>query len=121
MSALAAVLAKGWLEKYAPASPGVSSGDACERHLRAIRAQQWHFDALISGIPLLIQIALFLFFAGLILFMLNDNSGIGYTLLAFMVLVATIYLVGTVMPWFSPACPFQTTMSNFILGIGKKA
>jgi hypothetical protein len=37
-SALAAVLAKGWLAKYTPATPGIRSYDACERHLRYLRA-----------------------------------------------------------------------------------
>jgi hypothetical protein len=114
VSALGGVLAKGWLAKYAPASPGVSASDACERHLRAIRAYQWHFAGLIAGIPLLIQLSLFLFFAGLVIFILNDDIGIGYTILALIILIAGIYLLGTVLPWFSPACPFQTTMSDFI-------
>jgi hypothetical protein len=117
VSALGGVLAKAWLAKYAPASPGVSSSDACERHLRALRAHQWHFGALIGGIPLLIQLSLFLFFVGLVPFIYDNNHGISYAILILIILTAAIYLFGTVLPWFSPACPFQTTMSDFIPGV----
>jgi Family of unknown function (DUF6535) len=121
IGALAGVLAKGWLAKYAPASPGVSASDACERHLRAIGAQKWHFSAVINGIPFLIQISLFLFFPGLVLFILDNSSGIGYTILLLIVFTAAIYILGTVLPWFSPGCPFQTTMSDFIPGMARIA
>ena len=121
MSALAAVLAKGWLAKYVPASSGASSGHACERHLRAMRVQQWHFDKLIGGIPSLIQIALFLFLGGLVLFVLGDNRGIGFTILAFIIVIGASYAVWTILPWLSPACPVQTTLSDFLPGIAKKA
>ena len=121
ISALAAVLAKGWLAKYVPASPGVSSGHACERHLRAMRVQQWRFDALIGGVPFLIKIALFLFFAGLVIFVLDDNRGIGFTILAFTIVIGAAYVVWTILPWLSPACPFQTTVSAFLPGIAKNA
>jgi hypothetical protein len=121
VSALGGVLAKAWLAKYAPASPGVSSSDACERHLRALRAYQWRFGALIGGIPLLIQLSLFLFFAGLVPFIHEHDHGMGYTILVLIILTAAIYLFGTALPWFSPACPFQTTMSDFIPGVAGKA
>jgi Family of unknown function (DUF6535) len=121
IGALAGVLAKGWLAKYAPASPGMSSSDACERHLRAIGAYKWRFSAVINGIPFLIQLALFLFFPGLVLFVLDNSSGIGYTILLLVVFTAAMYILGTVLPWFSPGCPFQTTMSDFIPGIAGNA
>jgi Family of unknown function (DUF6535) len=121
IGALAGVLAKGWLAKYAPASPGVSASDACERHLRAVGAQKWRFSAVINGIPFLIQISLFLFFPGLVLFILDNSSGIGYTILLLIVFTAALYIVGTVLPWFSPGCPFQTTMSDFIPGMARIA
>jgi Family of unknown function (DUF6535) len=116
-SALAAVLAKGWLAKYTPATPGIRSYDACERHLRYLRAQQWRLGMIVAGIPFLIQIALFLFAVGLVVFILGDNVGIGISLLVLTALATVLYVLCTLLPWFSPACPFQTTMSDFIPGI----
>ena len=116
-SALAAVLAKGWLAKYTPATHGIRSYDACERHLRYLRAQQWRLGMIVGGIPFRIQIALFLFAVGLVVFILGDNFGIGMSLLVLTALAMALYVFCTLLPWFSPACPFQTTMSEFIPGI----
>jgi hypothetical protein len=74
---------------------------------------------IVGGIPFLIQIALFLFAIGLVIFMLGDNFGIGMGLLVLTILATALYMLCTVLPWFSPACPFQTAMSDFIPGIAR--
>ena len=114
------MLAKGWLAKYIPATPGESSSDACERHLRAMRAGQWRLSAIVAAIPFLIQMALFLFFIGLVILTLNDNFGIGLSVLVLILLATALYILTTILPWFSPACPFQTTISDFIPGVAGK-
>ncbi|KAJ7186274.1 hypothetical protein GGX14DRAFT_383620, partial [Mycena pura] len=119
ISALAAVLAKGWLAQYTPATLGVRSSDACERHLRYLRSREWQLAVIVGGIPLLIQIALLLFAAGLVVFTASDNLGISFTLLVMTVLTTCLYFLGTILPWFSPACPFQTTTSDFIPGVAR--
>jgi Family of unknown function (DUF6535) len=116
ISALGGVLAKGWLAKYNPASNREQSSDACERHLRAVRARQWKLEPFITGIPLLIQVSLFLFFAGLIIQILDNDVRIWSIVIILVGLVALMYLVGTWLPWFSPACPFQTPFSDFLAG-----
>ncbi|KAJ7930267.1 hypothetical protein B0H13DRAFT_1962199 [Mycena leptocephala] len=117
VSALAAVLAKGWLAQYTPATPGLHSKDACERHLRYLRSRQWRLATIVARIPLLIQIALLLFAVGLVILTLDDDFGIGITLLVMTVFTTCLYFLGTILPWFSPACPFQTTMSDLIPGV----
>ena len=97
------------------------SSDACERHLRYLRARQWRFGMIVGGIPLLIQMALFLFAVGLVILTLNDNFGIGISVLVLTILATALYLFGTILPWFSPACPFQTTMSDLIPGVAKNS
>ena len=76
---------------------------------------------IVGGIPFLIQIALFLFAIGLVIFILGDNFGIGMGLLVLTILATALYLLCTVLPWFSPACPFQTAMSDFMPGIAMNA
>jgi hypothetical protein len=120
-SALSAVLAKGWIDTYLPASAAKFSGDACERHLRAIRAYQWHLDGVLSLIPLLLQLALLLFLAGLVIFVLGDSKSIGAALLVLIALTSVLYIVVTLLPRFSPACPFRTTLSPFVPGTDKMA
>ena len=72
---------------------------------------------IVGGIPFLIQIALFLFTVGLIVFILGDNFRIGMSLFVLTVLGTVLYVFCTLLPWFSPACPFQMTMSDFIPGM----
>ena len=114
--ALSAVIAKGWIDTYLPASAGKSFEDACERHLRVTRAYQWHLDGILALIPLLLQLSLLLFLAGLAIFVLGDSKSIGAAVLALIALTTVVYTVVTVLPWLSPACPFRTTLSTFIPG-----
>ena len=116
MSALGGVLAKGWLAKYNPASYRVQASDACARHLRASRARDWKLESLITAIPLLIQVSLFLFFAGLIIQVRDDDVRIWTTITILVGSTAVLYIFGTFLPFFSPACPFQTPISNLIPG-----
>ncbi|KAF8518149.1 hypothetical protein BU17DRAFT_91273 [Hysterangium stoloniferum] len=64
-----------------------------------------------TGIPLLIQLALFLFSAGLVLFTWNNSVAFGTLMLC--VTISAIYILGTNFPLLSPTCPFQTTASRF--------
>ncbi|KAF8515223.1 hypothetical protein BU17DRAFT_6949, partial [Hysterangium stoloniferum] len=95
-SALCAVLAKEWLAKYIPVSPGSRSSDACQRLLRVRRAQQWRLEPVVTGIPLLIQLALFLFCAGLVLFTWNSSVALGVLMLFLTTLAIVLYMLGTV-------------------------
>ncbi|KAF8521790.1 hypothetical protein BU17DRAFT_16086, partial [Hysterangium stoloniferum] len=95
-SALCAVLAKEWLAKYIPVSPGSRSSDACQRLLRVRRAQQWRLESVVTGIPLLIQLALFLFCAGLVLFTWNSSVALGILMLFLTILAIVLYILGTV-------------------------
>ncbi|KAF8521605.1 hypothetical protein BU17DRAFT_45612, partial [Hysterangium stoloniferum] len=112
-SALCAVLAREWLAKYIPVSPGIHSSDACQRLLRVKRAQQWRLESVVTGIPLLIQLALFLFSAGLVLFTWNNSLALGVLMLCLTISAIVLYILDTVFPLLSPACPFQTTASRF--------
>ncbi|KAF8526198.1 hypothetical protein BU17DRAFT_9415, partial [Hysterangium stoloniferum] len=96
-SALCAVLAREWLAKYNPVSLGSRSSDACQRLLRVRRAQQWRLESIVTGIPLLIQLALFLFFAGLVLFTWNNSVALGILMLFLTMVAIVLYILGTVL------------------------
>ena len=116
ISALAGVLAKTWLVRFIPVTPGESSSEACERWIRDRRAEQWHLQAVITGIPLLIQLALILFLVGFALQSVGDNQGLGWSVLSLVVLAFIIYVIITVLPSLYPSCPFQTPISDLIFG-----
>ncbi|KAJ7927144.1 hypothetical protein B0H13DRAFT_2312934 [Mycena leptocephala] len=75
---------------------------------------------IVAGIPLLIQIALLLFAVGVVVFTFSDDYGIGIALAVMTVPTTCLYFLGTVLPLFSPACPFQTTMSDLIPDVAAK-
>ncbi|KIM27228.1 hypothetical protein M408DRAFT_171114 [Serendipita vermifera MAFF 305830] len=121
ISALGGVLAKGWLAKYNPASRQAHANQACERHLRANRAREWQLAPLITGVPLLIQISLFLFFAGLIIQISDRPIRIWSTIVPLVGLAMVLYIFGTILPWISPACPFHTPISDFLPGVAAQS
>jgi len=116
VGALSAVIANGWIDTYLRASTGKSFEDACERHVRVTRAYQWHLDIVLASLPLLLQLSLLLFLAGLAMFVLGDSKSIGAVVLVLTALTTITYTVVTVLPRLPPACPFRTTLSTFIPG-----
>ncbi|KAF8985376.1 hypothetical protein BDQ17DRAFT_680318 [Cyathus striatus] len=64
-SAVMGVLAKAWSVKFIPVSSKREAKDAYQRRILDKRAKRWQLERVIKFIPLLIQIAAFLFAAGL--------------------------------------------------------
>jgi hypothetical protein len=114
VSALWGVLAKAWVAAYNPVSNKARTKDACERHLRFIRAMQWKVELAVTSIPLFIQISLFLFFAGLIIQVLNYSIRISIPVIALFAISSILYILSTFMPRFFPAFPFNTPITNLI-------
>jgi len=114
ISALGASLAKGWVMQYATTASGVNSRDACVRHHRFIGITRWHLQVIVQSLPILIHIAFFLFSAGLVILLREDNLGISNIVLALVVVVAFLYVGSTLLPLFSLDCPFRTPVSSFI-------
>ncbi|KAF9002369.1 armadillo-type protein [Cyathus striatus] len=63
-SAVMGVLAKAWSVKFIPVSSKREAKDAYQRRILDKRAKRWQLERVIKFIPLLIQIAAFLFAAG---------------------------------------------------------
>ena len=83
---------------------------------------------VVEGLPALIHLAVFLFFAGLIIFVLNVNHSISIPVISWIGLFSMLYVVITFMPMFHPDSPYYTPLSAqfsrisgllvwFILGI----
>ena len=121
ISALGGVLAKGWVAKFTPASGTERCQDACDRHFRYIRARQWRLGGIITGLPILIQSALLLFFLGLVLFTHDRQAGTGFTICVLVVLTLLLYVAFTILPFFSPAGPLHTPISDLISSAAKKS
>ena len=66
---------------------------------------------VVEGLPALIHLAVFLFFAGLIIFLLNVNYSISISVIAWIGLFSMLYTFITFMPMFRPDSPYYTPLS----------
>ncbi|PVF92520.1 hypothetical protein CPB86DRAFT_178363 [Serendipita vermifera] len=114
LSALGASLAKGWVMQYTSRAPGVSASDACFRHRRFIGITRWHLQMIVQSLPILLHVSFFLFSAGLIILLQDDNIQIANLILTLVVIMAAMYIGSSLLPLIWPDCPFQTPVSILI-------
>lgn len=113
-SALAGVLAKYWLAKYNPVSRRERASDAYKRQFRFNMAEASKLEPLVSSIPFLIQISLFLFFIGLLVQIHNDHASIQAVVYLLVAVTFLLYIFATLFPLFVPGFPFPTPIIRFI-------
>ncbi|KAF6741138.1 hypothetical protein DFP72DRAFT_309850 [Ephemerocybe angulata] len=121
-SAIMGVLAKAWIAKYIPATSRHEASDAASRFMLDQQARNWYIQEVITLIPLLVQIATFLFLVGLFLQIFDDNKKLGYTLMIFCISGGVMYLVITGTHLFARTAPMNTPLSELLLvKINRKA
>ena len=109
-AALVSMLAKQWL-----VPPAYESGSrryrARQRQVRYTQLEVWHVFALINGLPLLLHVALLLFFAGLIVLLWSGDTGIMATTFVIVALAYTFYFGSMWLSLLYPYCPYQHPIS----------
>ncbi|KAH6877419.1 hypothetical protein BKA70DRAFT_1207722, partial [Coprinopsis sp. MPI-PUGE-AT-0042] len=115
-SAIVAVLARSWLVNHLPISNRKEATDAYRRWMLDERAERWKLQKVITAIPLLVQLAFFLFSLGLVIQTYDDNKTLGICVLSLVAAGTLLYLVVTVLPILLPpdSCPFQTPLSDIL-------
>ncbi|KAI4293568.1 hypothetical protein K525DRAFT_281857 [Schizophyllum commune Loenen D] len=68
LTALVSVLAKQWIQHFDSLAPGSPRGRALVRQYRFLGFERWKVLAIIGFLPVLLTIALFFFFAGLVVY-----------------------------------------------------
>ena len=69
---------------------------------------------MVRSLPAMIHLSLFLFFAGLIIFLSNAHNTVFLVLMSWMALSITAYMYITVLPILRPNCPYKTPFSSLI-------
>ncbi|RXW12140.1 hypothetical protein EST38_g13714 [Candolleomyces aberdarensis] len=113
-SAITGVLAKAWLTNYVSVTKRREAEDAYNRYQLDKQADQWYLKEVITIVPLLLQVATFLFLVGLVIRGYGDSPTLSIVLLAFCAAGGIIYLLMTVLPLMSPTSPFNTPLSDFL-------
>ncbi|KAF8961156.1 hypothetical protein BDZ97DRAFT_1227138 [Flammula alnicola] len=112
--AFGAILAKGWVSQFIPTSAGLPIDDACNRHRRFFGDDQRHLRAIITTIPITLHIGFFLFFAGLIVLLFQDDVRIGIVVTVFISITIILYLGCSMRPVLNPNSPFRTPISGLL-------
>ncbi|KAJ7085155.1 hypothetical protein B0H15DRAFT_988667, partial [Mycena belliarum] len=79
--------------------------------------KRFKMQAVVEIIPLLLHTSLFLFFAGLIPFLIPISTTLAGVTAALLAILATIYLVLTALPAAYPDCPYRTPLSSSLWNI----
>jgi hypothetical protein len=120
--ALTATLVEGWARYYVYAThsrPAPQDRARISSYLyRGVK--KYKMTAVVQIIPFLLHISLFLFFAGLVLFILPVNAMIGYLMLGILMLCCLLYTLITALPIFHLDCPYWTPISSICWHVLKR-
>ena len=78
------------------------------RLFRWVGITKWRVLEIATSLPLLLQLALALFFVGLALYLYEINTVVASVAIGAMSIWAVLYSISTIMPVFSPQCPYKT-------------
>ncbi|KAF8896951.1 hypothetical protein CPB85DRAFT_1479338 [Mucidula mucida] len=113
-TALIAVLTKQWIHEY---RTSIELGTYRERgrirQFRFTNLSEWHIPVIIGLLPVLMHVALGVFFAGLIILLLSLSRHITASISVVVAAALAAYLVTNVIPVFNPACPYKTPLTHY--------
>ena len=118
-TALLAVLVKQWIQAYiAPTFQGSPKAQAEVRHFRYYGIEMWHVPLIIGLLPTLLHLSLFLFFAGLVVFLFTLDTTIASVVTAIISMTCIVYMVSNLLPVWFPSCPYRTPWSDYAFFVG---
>lgn len=103
------MLVKQWLREYLSGNFAVGKSHLRLRFFRYVGMMKWRVFKIASLLPLLLQLALALFFAGLCLFASEINSKLGFLITAIVAVWAVLFILILAAPALSPWCPYKVT------------
>ncbi|KAK7689230.1 hypothetical protein QCA50_007921 [Cerrena zonata] len=109
------ILVKQWLHELMARDTQDPRQQVKLRFFREVGVQRWQIFEIASALPLLLQLALLLFFIGLSAFLHDLNPVVTWIVTGFMILWLIFYLFTTFAPAFSSQCPYKTPMLKGIL------
>jgi hypothetical protein len=114
---LLAMLQQQWTTRYLRLTQSLDSTPAERALFREFYANgvKKSWLPLVAEIPsTLMQISLFIFFAGLLIFLFNYNNNSFYSLVPFVTIATLTYLTFSFMPLFWPDTPYHTPLTPLL-------
>lgn len=109
------ILVKQWFHEFMAYDTHDSRLQLVARFFRNQGMKKWGVFELAASLPLLLQLALVLFFIGLGTFLHELNPVVGWVTTGIMVGWLVLFLFTTLAPAFSSQCPYKTPMLKSIL------
>ena len=120
LAAFVAMLGKQWLNRYLRNS-GRSMIERCgDRQRKCNGLEKWPLHFFVEGLPVMLQLSLFLLACGLCRHMWSINPSVAYTLISLTGLGVSFYVMIVIAGTSSYACPFQTPASIALRSTWKK-
>jgi hypothetical protein len=119
-SALIAVLALQWIADYDMTQSGITNPreQALYRHSRFEGLKKWYMPEIIAALPMLLHMALVLFFMGLIEWLVQTNMTVAITMAIVVCVVIAFYMITQAAASIFPSAPFRTPLSHLFKRIG---
>ncbi|KAK7693017.1 hypothetical protein QCA50_002582 [Cerrena zonata] len=110
------ILVKQWLHELMARDTQDPRQQVKLRFFREIGVQRWQVFEIAAALPLLLQLALLLFFIGLSAFLHDLNPVVTWVVTGVMIVWLAFFLFTTFSPAFSSQCPYKTPMLKGLLG-----
>ncbi|KAJ3480172.1 hypothetical protein NLI96_g8535 [Meripilus lineatus] len=108
------MLVKQWFREFLARS-NVSPEQCCQvRQFRIPGLRKYKVTEIAGFLPIILQIALVLFFIGLILFIRPIHTSVANFISVFVGIWLSFIVVTTLLPLFSPSCPYKTPVLKSI-------
>ncbi|PBK78656.1 hypothetical protein ARMSODRAFT_1078171 [Armillaria solidipes] len=111
-TALVAVLVKQWLHHYVVLPSGTPRDRCFVRQYRYLGFQKWRVEVIVGVLPVLMHLALALFFIGLSLFLHSLRAALSWVVWTGTVLLIVVYMIVTILPMCFPQCPYRTPLCD---------
>ena len=109
------ILVKQWFREFLSSDTQDAKEQVKLRFFRDVGMKKWQVFELAAVLPLLLQLALVLFFIGFGLLLHDLNPIVGWVTTSIMIAWVAIFLFATIAPAFSAQCPYKTPMLKGIL------
>jgi hypothetical protein len=113
-----ATLLQQWSRRYLR----ITQPARCEPHKRArahaffaIGVEKFHVSWVVEALPALVHLSLFIFFAGLLIYLFNIHHTVFKVVVCWVALLTTVYGFITFMPLFWHDSPYYSPLSTTIL------
>ncbi|KZT52679.1 hypothetical protein CALCODRAFT_486967 [Calocera cornea HHB12733] len=112
ISTVFAVSVKQWLTTYKERLPAPALACVRERHERYVSLERWKIAVIVNALPLIINLAVFIFLAGLVIYMWQSSNSLGALLCGLLAASACLYLTTVLLPFVWPRCPYQSLLTK---------